>query len=63
MFLSTASWCSRRGRRRIKEIIDVDLPPPRTLAMKLQPQFLELEQRVWRLIEEEAEKTGMLTVA
>ena len=47
----------------IKEIIDVDLPPVRTLAMKLQPAFLQLEQRIWRLIEEEAEKTGMLTVA
>jgi NitT/TauT family transport system ATP-binding protein len=48
---------------RIKEIIDIDLPPARTLAMKLEPSFLALEQRIWRLIEEEAEKTGMLTVA
>jgi len=23
--------------------------------------FLELERRIWRLIEEEAERTGMLT--
>jgi NitT/TauT family transport system ATP-binding protein len=48
---------------RIKEIIEVDLPPPRTLAMKHQVAFVELEQRVWRLIEEEAAKTGMLTAA
>ncbi len=47
----------------IKEMIDVDLPPARTLAMKHQPSFLELEQRIWRLIEQEAETTGMLTVA
>ena len=47
----------------VKEIIDVDLPPARTLAMKHQPSFLDLEQRIWRLIEQEAEKTGMLTVA
>ena len=48
---------------RIKEIIDVDLPTPRTLALKHQAPFVALEDRVWRLIEEEAEKTGMLTVA
>jgi hypothetical protein len=47
----------------IKEIIDVDLPPVRTLQMKHQPDFLKMEQRIWRLIEEEAEKTGMLTMA
>jgi NitT/TauT family transport system ATP-binding protein len=47
----------------VKEIIAVDLPPARTLAMKHQPSFLALEQRIWRLIEQEAEKTGMLTVA
>ena len=47
----------------VKEIIQVDLPPARTLAMKHQPSFLALEQRIWRLIEQEAEKTGMLTVA
>jgi NitT/TauT family transport system ATP-binding protein len=48
---------------RIKDIIAVDLPAPRTLDLKHQPPFVALEQRVWRLIEEEAEKTGMLTVA
>src|SRR3979490_3293099 len=47
----------------VKEIIQVDLPPARTLAMKHQPSFLALEQRIWHLIEQEAEKTGMLTVA
>jgi NitT/TauT family transport system ATP-binding protein len=47
----------------IKEIIDIDLPPTRTLAMKHEPAFLALEQRIWRLIEQEAEATGMLTVA
>jgi NitT/TauT family transport system ATP-binding protein len=48
---------------RIKEIIDVDLPTPRTLDMKHEVSFVGLEQRVWRLIEEEAAKTGMLTAA
>jgi NitT/TauT family transport system ATP-binding protein len=47
----------------IKEIITIDLPAARTLAIKHEPAFLALEQRIWRLIEQEAQKTGMLTVA
>ena len=45
----------------VKDIIAIDLPLSRTLALKHEPSFLELERRIWRLIEEEAEKTGMLT--
>jgi NitT/TauT family transport system ATP-binding protein len=45
---------------RIKEVIEVDLPAGRTLGLKHQPSFVALEERVWRLIEEEAEKTGMM---
>jgi ABC-type nitrate/sulfonate/bicarbonate transport system ATPase subunit len=45
----------------IKAVIDVDLPADRSLAIKLQPAFLAIEQRIWRLIEQEAERTGMLT--
>ena len=47
----------------IKEVIAVDLPPERSLSVKLQPAFLQVEQRIWRLIEQEAQKTSMLTVA
>lgn len=47
----------------IKETIDIDLPPDRTLAIKHEPRFVELEKRVWRLIEEEAVRTGMMTAA
>jgi NitT/TauT family transport system ATP-binding protein len=47
----------------IKDVIDVDLPGPRTLAIKHEPRFVELEKRVWRLIEEEAVRTGMMTAA
>jgi NitT/TauT family transport system ATP-binding protein len=47
----------------IKELITVDLAGPRTLASKHEPAFLALEQRIWKLIEQEAEATGMLTVA
>jgi NitT/TauT family transport system ATP-binding protein len=48
---------------RIKEIIAVDLPAKRTLDLKHQPSFVALERQVWRLIEEEAAATGMMTVA
>jgi len=47
----------------IKEVIDVDLPGDRTLAIKHETRFVELEKRVWRLIEEEAVRTGMMTAA
>jgi NitT/TauT family transport system ATP-binding protein len=45
---------------RIKAIIEVDLPADRTLATKHHPTFMALEDRIWRLIEQEAERTGML---
>jgi NitT/TauT family transport system ATP-binding protein len=48
---------------RIKDVIAVDLPAPRTLDLKHQGAFVEIERRVWRLIEEEAVKTGMMTAA
>ena len=47
----------------IKEVIAVDLSPERSLALKHQPAFIELEQRIWHLIEQEAQQTGMLTMA
>ena len=46
---------------RIKAIVDVDLPGQRTLESKLQPRFRDLQERIWRLIEEEAERTGLMT--
>jgi NitT/TauT family transport system ATP-binding protein len=63
VFLSTRVVVLSARPARVKEIIDIPLPPARTLAMKHQPSFLALEQHIWRLIEEEAQKTGMLTVA
>jgi NitT/TauT family transport system ATP-binding protein len=45
---------------RIKDIVTINLPAARTLALKQQPDFLALERRIWTLIEEEAAKTGMM---
>jgi NitT/TauT family transport system ATP-binding protein len=38
---------------RIKTVIPIDLPRPRTLAMKRTPAFTALVDQIWRLIEEE----------
>ena len=41
----------------IKEIIDIDLPRPRPLAIKRSTKFLEYEDRIWATIEREAKQT------
>jgi NitT/TauT family transport system ATP-binding protein len=61
IFLSTRVVVFSARPARIKDIIAVGLPPARTLDLKHQAAFVELERRVWRLIEEEAVKTGMMT--
>jgi NitT/TauT family transport system ATP-binding protein len=43
---------------RIREIVDIDLPPGRTLEMKLQPRFRKLQDRIWRMIQEESAPIG-----
>jgi NitT/TauT family transport system ATP-binding protein len=42
---------------RVKETIKVSLPRPRDLSVKRDKQFLEYEDHVWNLIEEEVKKT------
>jgi len=63
IFLSTRVAVFSARPARIKQVIAVDLPPARSLEMKHQPRFVELEQRIWRLIEEEGAQTGMVTAA
>jgi NitT/TauT family transport system ATP-binding protein len=38
---------------RVKEILPVDIPRPRPLAVKRTPEFVQVVDRVWKLIEEE----------
>jgi NitT/TauT family transport system ATP-binding protein len=47
---------------RVKAIIGVEFPRPRALRIKRQPAFLELEDHVWGLIEEEV-RTGLRSPA
>jgi NitT/TauT family transport system ATP-binding protein len=63
IFLSNRIAVFSARPARIKEIVAVDLPAVRTLDMKHLPEFVALEKRIWRLIEEEAARTGMVTAA
>ena len=63
IFLSNRIVVFSARPARIKDIVAVDLPAARTLDMKHLPAFVALEQRIWRLIEEEAARTGMATAA
>jgi NitT/TauT family transport system ATP-binding protein len=42
---------------KVKEMIKIDLPRPRNLSIKRDPKFLEYEDKLWNLIEEEVKKT------
>jgi len=53
-----AVMSARPGR--LKAIFDVPFGRPRTLALKRDPKFLEIEDQIWRLIEEESARLGML---
>ena len=53
-----AVMSARPGR--VKAVFDIPFGRPRTLALKRESRFLEIEDRIWRLIEEEADHMGML---
>lgn len=42
---------------KVKDVLKIDLPRPRPLAVKRSKQFLEYEDRLWTQIEEEVKKT------
>ncbi len=62
IFLSNRVVVFSARPARVKEVIEIDLPPVRKLEMKYDPRFIALETRIWRLIEEEAVNTGMVRV-
>jgi ABC-type nitrate/sulfonate/bicarbonate transport system ATPase subunit len=45
---------------RVKDVFEVPFPRPRNLSLKREPRFLELEDAVWKLIEEESDRLGMV---
>jgi NitT/TauT family transport system ATP-binding protein len=48
---------------RVKGTFDIPFGRPRGLELKREPRFLELEDAIWKLIEEEAGSLGMMTSA
>jgi NitT/TauT family transport system ATP-binding protein len=46
---------------KIKEIVEIDLPRDRGLDIKMTPEFRRFQEHIWRLIEEEAARTGLMT--
>ncbi len=52
---------SRPGR--LKATFEIPFGRPRTLALKRDPKFLEVEDRIWQLIEEESTQMGMVVEA
>ena len=45
---------------RVKQVFRVPFGRPRDLSLKRDPRFLELEDSVWKLIEEESDHLGMV---
>lgn len=48
---------------RLKEVIEIDIPRPRSLSIKRDPHFMKIEDHIWGIIEEEAKKQGLLKVS
>ncbi len=45
---------------RVKDIFQVPFNRPRSLHLKREPEFLELEDAIWQLIEEESSRIGVV---
>lgn len=45
---------------RLKAIFDIPFGRPRNLSLKRDPKFLEIEDQIWKLIEEESGQMGMV---
>jgi NitT/TauT family transport system ATP-binding protein len=45
---------------RVKDVFGIPFERPRDLSLKREKRFLELEDRVWKLIEEESDRLGMV---
>ena len=53
-----AVMSARPGR--VKEVFRIPFGRPRTLHLKRDPRFLEIEDQIWQLIEEDAKALGMV---
>jgi NitT/TauT family transport system ATP-binding protein len=53
-----AVMSARPGR--LKGVFNIPFGRPRTLSLKRDPKFLEIEDSIWQLIEEESQKLNMV---
>jgi NitT/TauT family transport system ATP-binding protein len=53
VFLSDRVLVFARRPGRLQETVEIDLPRPRTLAIKRTPEFVAYADRIWRLIEDD----------
>jgi len=53
-----AVMSARPGR--VKDVFPIPFDRPRTLHLKRDPRFLEVEDAIWQLIEEESENIGVV---
>jgi NitT/TauT family transport system ATP-binding protein len=56
-----AVMSARPGR--IKGIVNVPFPRPRSLSVKRDPKFLEIEEAIWQMVEETPDRIGMTKAA
>jgi NitT/TauT family transport system ATP-binding protein len=56
-----AVMSARPGR--VKGIVTIPFPRPRSLAVKRDPKFLEIEETIWQMVEETPERIGMTKAA
>jgi len=45
---------------RVKDVFRIPFGRPRTLHLKREPRFLEIEDAIWQLVEEKPERIGMV---
>jgi len=50
-------FTARPGR--VKEIVNIDLPRPRPLKIKRSSEFINYEEHIWELLQDEIAKTGL----
>lgn len=60
IFLSNRVVVFSARPAKVREIVEVDLPPVRTLDLKHSPRFQEIFRHIWRLIEDETQKMGLV---
>jgi NitT/TauT family transport system ATP-binding protein len=48
---------------RVKGVFEIPFERPRALSLKRDPRFLQIEDAIWRLVEEQPERLGIAKTA